>query len=523
MRHISKILMMFGAALLLSSCMLSFDEIKPTDKVPGDEVWNDEAAIVGVMANMYNSLIFEDFSYFWGDYSWRSMDLVTMSDEGTAGFQKEPAFDQEGGVWEYPDEFLGQFIYIQGNQGGENIIRNIYSESYSLIRKCNEFIAKVGSSPLDSGDKEQFEGEARFLRAMAYFTLVKRFGGVPLIIEPQEYNGDVTALQVPRATEQQIWDFVISEAGTAAGMLPLTRTSYIQRANQGAAIALRCRAALYAGSIAKYGEVGFGKLTGIDASKANGYFAIAYQAAEDVIALPYYQLFRREADPTENYRMLFLTKENGEYIFQKTFDVASDIGNSNDMKHLPYSMCGWGSITPTLEMVEAYEMFFLFLADKGGYAYVTVISFVAVGPISGIFENCGIFKADFDRVIHGVFHSLFHGIGADIIFNVIGFIAFKINIGAFFAVFYGIDCGIRFHYYGEFGFSVSKAVFFAFGGFLNLFEIFYKFRVHLNILKGGENVFPFFFVGNNFVHKLAVVIFLGKFLFFRSFGNFRRF
>jgi pyruvate,orthophosphate dikinase len=74
----------------------------------------------------------------------------------------------------------------------------------------------------------------------------------------------------------------------------------------------------------------------------------------------------------------------------------------------------------------------------------------------------------------------------------------------------------------EFGISVDKAVFFAFGGFLNLFEVFYKFRVYLNILKGGENVFPFFFVGNNFVHKLAVVIFLGKFLFFRSFGNFRR-
>ena len=46
---------------MLSSCMLSFDDIKPTDKVPGDEVWNDEAAIIGIMANMYNSLIFEDF------------------------------------------------------------------------------------------------------------------------------------------------------------------------------------------------------------------------------------------------------------------------------------------------------------------------------------------------------------------------------------------------------------------------------------------------------------------------------
>lgn len=356
MKYISKISIMLGTAAIMSSCMLSFDDIKPTDKVPGDEVWNDEAAIIGIMANMYNSLIFEDFSYFWGDYSWRSMDLVTMSDEGTAGFQKEPAFDQEGGVWEYPDEFLGQFIYIQGNQGGENIIRNVYSESYSLIRKCNEFIANVGTSPLDSGDKEQFEGEARFLRAMAYFTLVKRFGGVPLIEAPQEYKGDVTELQVPRATEQAIWDFIINEAEKAARMLPLSRTSYVQRATQGAALALKSRAALYAGSIAKYGEVGFGKLTGIDASKANDYFEISYQASEEIISLPYYKLFKQEADPTENYRMLFLTRDNGEYIFQKTFDVASDIGNSYDKKHLPYSMCRWGSITPTLEMVEAYEM-----------------------------------------------------------------------------------------------------------------------------------------------------------------------
>lgn len=356
MNKIYKISMLAGAAAMLSSCMLSFDDIKPTDKVPGDEVWNDEAAIIGIMANMYNSLIFEDFSYFWGDYSWRSMDLVTMSDEGTAGFQKEPAFDQEGGVWEYPDEFLGQFIYIQGNQGGENIIRNVYSESYSLIRKCNEFLKNVDDSPLDSGEKDEVKGEAKFLRAMAYFTLVKRFGGVPLITEPQEYDGDLTKLQVPRATEQAIWDFIISECTDAASMLPLTRTSYIQRATQGAALALKSRAALYAGSISKYGEVGFGKLTGIDPSKADEYFAISYQASEDVLALPYYRLFRQDPDPTENYRQLFLTKENGEYIFQKTFDVASDIGNSYDKKHLPYSMCRWGSITPTLEMVEAYEM-----------------------------------------------------------------------------------------------------------------------------------------------------------------------
>lgn len=346
-----------GVLTLSTSCMQSFEDIKSVDKVPANEVWQDEAAVTGVMANMYNSLIFEDFSYFWGDYSWRSMDLVTMSDEGTAGFQKEPAFDQEEGTWEYPDEFLGKFIYIQGNQGGENSIRNVWSESYSLIRKCNEFLQNVEKSPMEGDDKDHVKGEAKFLRAMAYFTLVKRYGGVPLITEPQVYDGNVEALQVPRATEQATWNFIISECDEAATMLPVTRTTNIYRATQAAALALKSRAALYAGSIAKYGTVGFGKLTGIDKSKANEYFELSYKASEAVLEIPYYSLFKDiTGDKSENYRQLFVVGDNCEYIFQKSFDVASDIGNSYDKKHLPYSMCRWGSITPTLEMVEAYQL-----------------------------------------------------------------------------------------------------------------------------------------------------------------------
>ena len=357
MKFAYKILSIATAVIMTGSCIQSFNDIKPVDKVAGDDVWKDEAAITGIMANMYNSLIFEDFSYFYGDYSWRSMDLVAMSDEGTAGFQKEPAFDQEGGTYEYPDEFLGQYIYIQGNQGGEGSVRNVYPESYSLIRKCNEFLTNIENAPLDEEEKLNLRGEAKFLRAMAYFTLVKRYGGVPLITEPQEYTGsNLEDLQVARSTEKAIWDFIIDESGQAAKMLPATRETNIYRATQAAALALRSRAALYAGSIAKYGTVGFGNLTGIDRSEANRYFETAYQASEDVISIPYYSLFRREADKTENYRLLFITPDNGEYIFQKTFDVASDIGNSYDKKHLPYSMCRWGSITPTLEMAEAYEL-----------------------------------------------------------------------------------------------------------------------------------------------------------------------
>ncbi|MBQ3659485.1 MAG: RagB/SusD family nutrient uptake outer membrane protein, partial [Bacteroidales bacterium] len=264
-------------AVVTSSCLQSFDDIKPTNKVSSEDVWKDPDAVSGILAHMYNSLIFEDFSYFWGDYSWRSMDLVTMSDEGTAGFQKEPCFDQEGATWEYPDDFLGYYIYIQGNQGGENIIRDVYRESYVLIRRCNEFLEDLKTATLESDDLDSVKGEAKFLRAMAYFTLVKRFGGVPLITEAKPFEGDIVSLQEPRATEKAIWDFIINEAEEASQLLPLIRSTGVFRATSGAALALESRAALYAGSIAKYGTVGFGKLTGIDKEAAEGYFETAYR------------------------------------------------------------------------------------------------------------------------------------------------------------------------------------------------------------------------------------------------------
>ena len=56
---------------------------------------------------------------------------------------------------------------------------------YQLVRDLNEFIEKLPASPIDENIKKQRILEARFLRAFAYFNMVKRYGGVPLITEVQ--------------------------------------------------------------------------------------------------------------------------------------------------------------------------------------------------------------------------------------------------------------------------------------------------------------------------------------------------
>lgn len=354
-----RIFILASVALMFStvSCMDSFSDIEATNKVLSEDVWNDPAAITGILANMYNSMVIEDFSYFYGDYSWRSMDLAAMSDECTAGFQKEPAFDQYNGVFEYPDEFLGNYIYIQGNQGGEGIVRSVYPEAYKLIRNCNDFLFRIIDAPMNDEEKKITIGEVKFLRAYAYFTLVKRYGGVPLIDEPQKYTDEESLmdLQVPRSTEEQIYNFIIKDSKDAAEALPSTRSTDIYRITKAGALALCSRAALYAGSIAKYGTLSLGKLTGIESSKADDFFQIAYDAAQSILSMNQYSLFDQIPDRQQNFNKLFVTKGNGEYIFEKIFDVATGLGNSYDKKHLPYSFCRWGSITPTYEMIEAFE------------------------------------------------------------------------------------------------------------------------------------------------------------------------
>ena len=127
---------------------------------------------------------------------------------------------------------------------------------YGFIRDLNLFIQKCEVAiEISTESKTRFLAEAKFIRAMVYFEHVKRMGGVPLILEPLEYDysGDPTYLQYPRAKEHEVYDFVIADMEAIKDHLPNGSTR--SRATKGAALALISRAALYAGSIANYGQL----------------------------------------------------------------------------------------------------------------------------------------------------------------------------------------------------------------------------------------------------------------------------
>ena len=335
-----------GLLLLNLSACSNYLEKETFDIITPEKVWQEPKLINAVLVNLYDGLQLEHFDYWYRD-AWRLMNPTSLSDEAQGSFQKDPLFDNANATYTYEDALFEQK----------------FSDRYKLIRNCNDFIGQVEvATNLSETNKSQLLAEARFLRAMHYFSLVKRYGGIPLIEHSQEYDAsDLESLQVPRNKEVEIYDFIVKECQEAANALPATRDATEKyRANKYVALALASRAALYAGSIAKYGSVQLDGVVGISSSEANRLFQAAYDASKQIIDSGVYQLYNKSDDKAQNYCDMFLkgNGDNGEYIFQKQYDVAGGKGHSWDKRNAPYSYRGggWGcGMAITLEMVESYE------------------------------------------------------------------------------------------------------------------------------------------------------------------------
>lgn len=332
------------AVLSVAGCKKDseFLDVPPKQIIPEETAFSDPALVLAILGDLYNRQ--EDFSSL--DKGWNS--FVDFSE----------AFPSENGAYNI----------VQRTSWG-------YGEwaiwDYGYVRDLNLFIERAtAATQLSENDKVRFIAEARFLRANYYFELVKRMGGVPLITSSlvYDYSGNVTNLQVPRSKEAEIYDFVISEAEEIKGILPAD-VNVKSRASKGAALAMQCRAALYAGSIAKYGastpQVALpGGEVGIPANLASGYYTKALTAAQEIISgsAGSYQLYRLLPDLSDNYAQLFLDKTtvNQEPIFIEDFKVNTGRVHNFTTNNQPFSISDEGldagRLNPSLNIVEAFEL-----------------------------------------------------------------------------------------------------------------------------------------------------------------------
>jgi hypothetical protein len=193
--------------------------------------------------------------------------------------------------------------------------------------------------------------------------LVKRYGGVPLITKVQNLNDPKEELYPARNKESEIYDFIISELEEIKDVLPDAQTSdAVGRPSKYAALSLQSRAALYAGSIAKFGTVKLDGLAGIDNSLSAAYYQKAYDAAKKIIDSQRFSLYDRNPDKAANFRNLFLDEANNpEAIFTILHNTTPRESGGNgtvyDYFQAPWPNA-WGlgnQDQPYLEMVEEFE------------------------------------------------------------------------------------------------------------------------------------------------------------------------
>ena len=332
-----KLLKSYIGLICIVSLTISCNNIldtTPTNLLTAPDVWRSKDAIDAYVGKLYDEMQVEDLEY----------QLVS-----------------EG---QYLSEFTDEAVrsYTWGGANQQLIPEGIFGWwGYQQIRNINTFLSKVNSAEVLSAEQRKvYEAEARFCRAMDYFAMVKRYGGVPLVKEAQEFkNGDVKTLCLPRNKEYEVYDFIKSECQAIEALLPESRRADEQyRATRYAAYALECRAMLYAASEAKYGNVQLDELIGIPASKADDYWKAAKAAAEKIINSGKFALYSAKPDKAENFQYLFLDKSsaNVEQIFTKAFDT-TDKGGTFDYFNAPQSFkLDYGCVTnPTEDFVAEYE------------------------------------------------------------------------------------------------------------------------------------------------------------------------
>jgi len=217
---------------------------------------------------------------------------------------------------------------------------------------------------LTDAERKQFIAELRFIRAFVYFELVKRMGGVPIVTTQliYDFSGDPTPLQVPRAKEHEVYDFVYGELEAIKEDLAVNNASKT-RANKYTALALESRAMLYAASIAKYNSAMAAPITtaggevGIPASMATDYYIKSLAASREIIAGPY-NLYAENEDRGANFYDMLNKKTGNEVIFAKDFATSLKVHRfayDNIVKSLTEDNESSSTISPSLSFVESFD------------------------------------------------------------------------------------------------------------------------------------------------------------------------
>lgn len=302
MKTFNKIITLVAACLLSVSCQDL--DIMPQNIVSNDDILNNNEGIDAYMAALYKHLPMEDFN-------------ASMNGSSKEGYH----------WWGNFGEYMASTgEMVNKNRAGLVLPQTKYwSYGYQLIRQCNLLLKNLPDYGAQVDNPDEVIAETRFIRAYTYFALVKRYGGVPIIEGVQEMSGNESDLWVARESHEKCVDYILTDLDYAIDHM--TKKKVNGRANRYVAAAFKSRVALYAGSVARYGQPynfvskvdGKTMLTGLPENRANEYFQQAYEASK-IVDEGGCSLYESNPDKAENFAEIFTNADKSpESIFIRQY------------------------------------------------------------------------------------------------------------------------------------------------------------------------------------------------------------
>lgn len=304
-----------GIAIGFVSCDDELD-LRPISEETTENAYSTGTQLEAALTGVYESFQSNDY-YVWDKIIYQDV----RSDNYYAGGDNPEIF---------------QFDNVDISTTNSRVF-NAWSAIYNAISKANLVLERAPEiqEGITDAQRNEYIGQALFLRAYHYYNLVKNWGGVPLILETIK-STDPSEVRLPRNSAEEVYAQIITDLNEAAALLPDDYGNDASvnkaRATKGAANAL---------------------LAKVHAQKPNPDYDAVLSHANAVINSPAgYELL-------DDYDELFdgNNYNNSESIIEIQY-LGSDEGTWGPQMHLPPSVSGdtWRKfVTPSKDLVEAFD------------------------------------------------------------------------------------------------------------------------------------------------------------------------
>jgi len=271
------------------ACSDLLEEV-PLSQASPENSFKTEANAISAIAGVYNAL------HLKGVYGQSQLEFTT--DETYAGSK-------------VPRSGFNLYTFTADNI---EVVLPIWSDHYDGINRANQAISNIPSIDMDVAERNTLVAEAKFIKALLYFNLIRFFGDVPY---KDTETASLNNLDIPRTPVATIYENIIEDLEYGIVNLKVKASGLAGHATQDAAKTLLASVYLTRGSMAKRDNTG-------DQGLAD--FALAAKFAKEVMDSNSYSLCDYFPDA-----FIVQNKNNDEIVFDVQFKspglgVGSGIG-----------------------------------------------------------------------------------------------------------------------------------------------------------------------------------------------------